>query len=172
MYAGRIARDREIETLIAAAEQVPDLDVTVVGPSDPYYLAALQPGRVRISGPLDVPGVDRLLRSAGIAAVTHSDRWLNHRLAMPNKLFHAVRAGVPVVATDVGELGRIVRTYGLGVLYRPGDAASMVAAIHDVHARYSEFVDAVAAAGDELSWEEDARRLNDVYTTIEAGGTV
>ncbi len=42
----------------------------------------------------------------GLALVTHSDRWVNHRLALPNKLFHAVRAGVPVVATDVGELAR------------------------------------------------------------------
>lgn len=98
--------------------------------------------------------------------VTHSDQWENHRLALPNKLFHAVRAGVPVVATDVGELAKMVRRHGLGTLYRPGDAASLVDAVERAVADYPGLCEAVRAAAPELSWEADAARLLALYERL------
>ena len=85
---------------------------------------------------------------------------------MPNKLFHAVRAGVPVVATDVQELRRVVEQHKLGVLYRAGDAGSLAAALREVAANYSVYAENVAAAAPELSWERDARVLTGIYAGL------
>lgn len=162
VYAGRIAPYRELE-VIARASRSTSLPITLIGPADAQFLARFDPGRATVEGSLPADEVDAVLAKAGLALVTHSDQWLNHRLALPNKLFHAVRAGVPVVATDVGELARAVREHDLGELYRPGDAADMVRAIERAISRYDELQTRVRDAAGALSWDTDGEVLRASY---------
>lgn len=166
VYAGRIAPYRELD-VIARASRSTNLPITLIGPADAQFLSRFNPGRARIQDSRPPDEVDAVLAAAGLSLVTHSDRWENHRLALPNKLFHAVRAGVPVIATDVGELARIVRHYDLGELYRPGDADDMVRAIERAVGRYAELQSRVRAAAAPLSWEADGRALVDAYATLQ-----
>ncbi|MBD3784466.1 MAG: glycosyltransferase [Micrococcales bacterium] len=165
VYAGRLAADRELEVISAASRDLPG-EVVLRGPADAEWLGRFDPGAARVepAAPLEV--VDHELLSAGVALVTHSDRWPNHRLAMPNKLFHAVSLGVPVLATDVGELGKAVRRYGLGTTYRPGDAEDLVRAGRELVATHAAVAARVAAARSELSWDADAGRLAGVYARL------
>ena len=107
--------------------------------------------------------MDEVYRRGGAAAVTLAAGSANHELALPNKLFHAVRAGVPVVAADLPEIRRTVLRYGFGELYRPGDATSLAAATLRVARRLPELTAAARAARAELSWEHDAAVLVEVY---------
>ena len=166
VYAGRIAPFRELEAIAAASEKVKPLRIVIAGPADDTYLGAFDPKAAELLGARPVDEVDALLRELGIALITHSDRWQNHRLAMPNKLFHAVRAGVPMVATDVQELRRVVEQHKLGALYRAGDAESLATALREVVANYASYAANVAAAVPELSWERDAQVLTDLYAGL------
>lgn len=165
VYAGRVAAFRELETISAASADVA-LPITVVGPADETFLSSFDRGRIDVVPVLPLAGASELIVSAGLSLVTHSDKWENHRLAMPNKLFHAVSLGVPVVATDVGELARMVRKHNLGTLYAPGDAGSLIRAVGEAVAGYEKFRVAVEAARGELSWSTDAARLLDVYAKL------
>lgn len=165
VYAGRLAAYRELETVAEASRDL-DLPITLLGPADDTWLSGFDPGAAQVRAAESVERVDHLLADAGLALVTHSDRWENHRLALPNKLFHAVHAGVPVVATDVGELAKVVREYGLGTLYRPGDAADLVRAVRAAVADYAVLRRAVAVARRELSWSADGERLVAVYDRL------
>lgn len=169
VYAGRLAAYRELET-IASASRTPDLPlpVTLMGPADQSWLARFDAGAASVEEPVPTAEVTRRLTEAGLVLVTHSDRWDNHRLAMPNKLFHAVHAGVPVVATDVGELAKTVRTHGLGTLYRAGDAADLARAVTEAIARYPALTSQVTEAATELSWGRDRVRLLEVYRSLTA----
>jgi glycosyltransferase involved in cell wall biosynthesis len=171
VYAGRLAPFRELEA-IAAASRLTDLPITLVGPADETWLARFDPGLAVVRPALPVDAVDGLLTAAGLALVTHSDKWANHRLAMPNKLFHAVRAGVPVVATDVGELAALVRRHDVGELYRPGDGADLARAIIRARGRYPALVAAVHRATPELSWQSDAAALVGLYQRLAVPGPV
>jgi len=162
VYAGRLAPYRELEVIAAASHSL-DLPVTLIGPADRSWLARFEPGVATVRSPTSIEDVDRVLAEAGIALVTHSDRWPNHRLALPNKLFHAVRVGVPVVATDVGELAKTVRQYGLGRLYRPGDHHDLVQAVRSAIADYPVLRTSVAAAIPALTWQSDKAVLLEVY---------
>ncbi len=168
IYAGRLAAYRELEVIAAASHRL-DLPVTLIGPSDDTWLNRFDPGRAQVRPPCPPQEVDALLGAAGLVLVTHSDQWENHRLALPNKLFHAVRAGVPVVATDVGELAKVVRAHGLGTLYPPGDADGLVDAVHRALADYPRWCRAVRAAAPSLSWETDAAALLRVYDALAVG---
>jgi glycogen(starch) synthase len=165
VYAGRMAPYRELE-VIAAASCATELPITLIGPADAQFLERFDRGRARVRDSLPADEVDAVLADAGLALVTHSDRWVNHRLALPNKLFHAVRAGVPVVATDVGELAVMVRRYDLGELYPPGDAAGMVRAIERAVGRYDELQDRVLEAAGPLSWDTDSAVLQALYSDL------
>lgn len=166
VYAGRLAPYRELE-VIARASHETVLPITLIGPADAQFMTRFDPGRARVEGSRPADDVDALLADAGLALVTHSDKWVNHRLALPNKLFHAVRAGVPVVATDVGELAAAVRKHDLGELYRPGDATDLVRAIERAVARYGELQRNVRAAAEPLSWDADGRVLVDAYAGLQ-----
>lgn len=167
VYGGRLAADRELE-VIAAASRHTALPVTLVGPGDDEWLRGFRAERCTVLPAESIPALDARLLAAGAALVTHSDRWPNHRLAMPNKLFHAVSLGLPVVATDVGELGALVRAHEVGTLYRPGDADGLVQAIADLTADYPRFAAKARAARAALSWERDAHTLRGVYATMRA----
>lgn len=168
VYAGRLAPFRELE-VIAQASYSTDLPITMIGPADAQFVARFNPGRATLKDSRPADEVDAVLAAAGLALVTHSDRWVNHRLALPNKLFHAVRAGVPVVATDVGELARAVREHDLGELYRPGDADDLVRAIERAVARYADLQANVRAAAGPLSWDADGRALVGAYAGLRPG---
>lgn len=161
VYAGRLAADRELEVIAAASRDLP-LPVVLQGPADEHWLRGFDPGTCEVRAAVGVSEVDAALRRAGVALVTHSDRWENHRLAMPNKLFHAVSVGVPVVATDVGELGAMVREHRLGTLYRPGDPQDLARAVREVVRDHAEHVQSVRSAAT-LSWSHDAAVLLDLY---------
>jgi len=167
VYAGRLAPYRELE-VIARASELTDLPITLIGPADAQFVSRFDPGRARVEGALPADEVDAVLAAAGLALVTHSDQWVNHRLALPNKLFHAVRAGVPVVATDVGELALMVREHDLGELYRPGDSEDLVRAIDRAVARYSELRANVRKAAGPLSWDTDSDALVEAYARLPA----
>lgn len=168
VYAGRLARDRELET-VAAASRLTSLPLTLMGPADESWLSGFDAGEVSVLPAGSLEDVDARLVAAGIALVTHSDSWDNHRLALPNKLFHALSLGVPVVATEVGELAKAVRAYDCGVLYRPGDAAGLAAAIETIRDRHEHFVGQARAAREDAGWSRDKEVLLDVYAGVLSG---
>lgn len=169
VYAGRIGPGRDLETVLAAAGELKPLQTVLVGPADGGYLATLDTAGADVLDTLPLDDAVTLLATSGIALVTLSGKWLNNRIGMPNKLFMAVRAGVPVVASDLPALRRIVTEHGIGRLYRPGDAASLVSAVREVQASYAELTAAVVRARTDLSWERDALALQAVYARLPGG---
>jgi glycosyltransferase involved in cell wall biosynthesis len=167
VYAGRIGAARDIETLLSATGSLM-LDTVLMGNADREFLPSLRlsGATVRIEPARPVDEVDAVLREVGISVVTLTDSCENHRLALPNKVFHAVRAGVPVVAADLPELRRLVTKYGIGALYRPGDAESMLRALEQVANHYPELCANVARARAELNWDQDSKELVRVYEAL------
>jgi glycogen(starch) synthase len=159
VYAGRIGAGRDLDTAFAA-ELPPDLTLTLAGPIQPGYAI---PGTAAYAGIAAVDDIPDLLVSVGLALVPLEDTCLNHSLALPNKLFQAVASGVPVVASDLPALRRVVDTYGIGTLYRPGDAESLEDAVREAIDNYGELRANVLKSQNELSWAVDAERLRAVY---------
>ena len=70
---------------------------------------------------------------ASLGAIPYENVGLNHLYCTPNKLWEYPMAGVPILATDLVELGRSLRSNGIGVLLpREFDAADVVRAVNDI----------------------------------------
>ena len=166
-YVGRIDGQRELETVVAAARLLPDLPVFLIGPADDSWLgrhlAELDAAHVRVGEALPLEQATTRLREVGLSLVTLTAGHENHLVALPNKLFHAVQAGVPVIASDLPELARAVRAHDIGELYSPGDVAGLVGAVRRAVARYPELVSNVRRARPEMSWRADAVALVGLY---------
>jgi glycogen(starch) synthase len=162
VYAGRISAGRDLAAAFEASFP-PGLPLTLVGPVEAGFSI---PAGIRYEGVMEIDEIPSVLAAHGLALVSLEDTCLNHRLALPNKVFQAVASGVPVVAADLPALGRLVREHGLGTLYRPGDPESLSAAAADAVSRYDELKEQVIIAQRALAWESDARRLRSVYRDL------
>jgi glycosyltransferase involved in cell wall biosynthesis len=131
-FAGRITRQKALETGLAALERVAGVDLLVAGDGpdlDGVQRAASErglDGRVRFLGPLDREGVLTVFRAADVALLTST--WEN----FPHTVVEALAVGTPVVATSVGGVPEVVRDGENGLLAAPGDVDAIATAIRRV----------------------------------------
>lgn len=107
--------------------------------STPWRLVAMGPGpladalargpggRCTVIDPVPAPEVVGAIADADLSAVLIEPICESYRLCMPNKLFESLSAGVPVIASDLPELGDFVREHGVGTLVAPGSGARAIA---------------------------------------------
>ncbi|MGZ0149353.1 glycosyltransferase [Kribbella sp. WER1] len=164
LYAGRVGAGRDLSTVVAAARELAPFRTVLMGSVDPNYRLDLGP--VETVPERSIDEVDDTLRTYGISLVTLTNTCENHRLALPNKLFHAVRAGVPVVAADLPELRAVVTENTLGTLYEPGNAHSLTTAVRTLIENYPTYTEGVRTAAKTLNWEHDTTTLLDAYAEL------
>jgi glycosyltransferase involved in cell wall biosynthesis len=167
LYHGYVFAHRGIEGLFDAIALVPRAVLVVMGfgpPFDEYRArAGALPHADRVHVIPGVPPRDLLpwVASADVVAVTIEGSTLNHRLAAPNKLFEALSAGVPVVASDFPAMAPIIRDSGAGLLCDPSNPADIARAIRSIidappHEQEAFRARALAAARDTYNWERQA----------------
>jgi len=184
LYHGGFSKHRGLEELVAAAA-LPILDGTHVvflgygsQAAELRALAAASPvaDRVHVLSAVSPDVLIDWVRDADVAVMPIQDSTLNHRLSTPNKLFEALAAGVPIVASDLPELRRIVMedpAGPLGVLCDPTDPASIAASIADLLGRPMDERAALrerclGAARDRWNWETESARLVELYADLAA----
>jgi glycosyltransferase involved in cell wall biosynthesis len=85
---------------------------------------------------------------------------------LPNKIFDYIQAGVPVVATAIPEVKKIVEQYECGIcLYdvSPLTLSATITALINDKARYGMYKDNTQNAAKELCWEKEEEVLMAVY---------
>ncbi|MFD7153765.1 glycosyltransferase [Kribbella sp. NPDC059898] len=164
LYAGRVGAGRDLSTVVGAARELAPFRTVLMGSVDPNYRLDLGP--VETVPERSIDEVDETLRTYGISLVTLTNTCENHRLALPNKLFHAVRAGVPVVAADLPELRAVVTEHNLGTLYEPGNPHSLAAAVRTLIDNYPTYTEGTRTAAKTLNWEQDATTLVNAYAEL------
>jgi glycosyltransferase involved in cell wall biosynthesis len=85
---------------------------------------------------------------------------------LPNKIFDYIQAGVPVVATAIPEVKKIIEQYECGIcLYdvSPLTLSTTITALMDDKKRYETCKDNTQNAAKELCWEKEEKVLMAVY---------
>ena len=177
VYQGGFSRDRGIEQLIAAIPDVPGATLVLLGYGtlqaelERVVADPATGGRVRILAAVPPTELLDWIASADVVAMLIQPTTLNHRLTTPNKLFEALAAGVPVVASDLPGMAPIVRETGCGILVDPTDPAAIAAALRDVLATPADEMSAwrarcAAAARDRYNWERQMDGLLAEYSRL------
>jgi glycosyltransferase involved in cell wall biosynthesis len=166
LYLGGIQQLRGLDVMIRAIAERDDLALVMMGPGSPGYrdeLTALATqlgvaGRIGFLPPVPPPEIRRFALGADVGVVMHQGVSLSYRHALPNKLFDYLHAGLPVVVSDLPEVGAVVTGNRVGATCDPADPASIAAAIDRVTAD-PELRRNVEAAAPRYTWEREAEKL-------------
>ena len=98
------------------------------------------------------------------------DTNLNYRFSLPNKLFDFIQAGVPIIASHLTEIEKIIRQYDLGLFIEDHDPKTIAATIREglsdadrVEVRKAN----LARAAEDLCWENEEQKLLEIYRHYE-----
>jgi glycosyltransferase involved in cell wall biosynthesis len=194
LYHGAFSRYRGLEQLVEAIRQ-PGLETVhaaflgygaLRGSLDELAAAPGLSGRVHVLPPVPPDQVIDWVAGADVAVMAIQPSTLNHVLSTPNKLFEALAAGVPVVASDFPAIREIVlgnppgttRSAGdglvgsdLGVLCDPTDPEAIARGIARMLAlspadRAALRARCRGAAESRWNWERESAALVDLYAGL------
>lgn len=177
LHQGAVAADRGGETLLRALRLLPDAHLLFLG-AQGHYAQRLRDfagecgvaGRTHFLPPAPAPALLSYTAQADIGVSLLEDSCENHRLALPNKLFEYVAAGLPVVVADLPEAAKLVREHGIGWCADPADPESVARALRRALAQQDdpELGRRLHRAAAKLCWEQEKQRLLAVYDDLAA----
>ena len=181
LHQGAPAPDRGGEELIQALTAVPHAHLAFLGSSpftgfrDRLRELAVSAGvasRVHFLPSVPLSELLDWTADADVGVSMLQDTCENHRLALPNKLFEYLVAGVPVVVSDLPEVARLVREEKVGWTVPPADTAGIADALREALAgvRDGTRSEHVRAVGARYTWAAERRRLEAVYSHCPVGG--
>lgn len=174
VYVGAVKPGRGVERLLPAMAASTDWELALVGGGRSEHLTDLL-ARAREWGVADrihcLPAVPartlpRYLATADAGIHPMEPTCLNHELALPNKLFDYVFAGLPVAVSSLREMKRFVEQHDLGVVFDPSDPASIADAAERAIALRAAFTGMRRPSPDFISryaWDAQARTLTKAY---------
>ena len=171
LYAGKVNVGRGVDWAIDALEWLPGCRLVVAGDGDlleamkAYAAEKAWADRVVFTGRLMPEEMAALEAKADVGLVMLEDKGLSYHYALPNRVGAFVQAGVPMVVSDLPEMARVVRTYGvgevideLGVKSYELRVKALAEAVERVLAREWKDED-FAAAREDMDWNKEKQKL-------------
>ena len=174
-YVGRVHPARGTSLLVEALATLdPRFHLAIVGMrasrADDALLAEARAAgvadRVHLLPPVPGDDVPALLRGADVVVLPGAPSCRSYELAMPNKLFEAVQAGVAIAVSDRRpSMAAFVAAHGLGAAYDVLDPSSLARAIEAAQAARPDPQE-LADLQRRYSWEAQELVLADVYRAV------
>lgn len=176
VYAGGVSPERGIATLVKALPLIPEVHCAIVtnapaseSVQDLLDLAAEQgcADRIHIVPYVPQDEVINYLRTADIGVHTIL-RSGNAEVALPNKLFEYLQAGVPMAVTEMPMMTELIRKHGWGEVFAPGDHKQLAAALKQLLADPEPYRRRLAdpTVRAEYCWERQAETLIATYDRL------
>lgn len=119
LFVGRLSAEKGIDTLVAASRMVEAASIQVAGTGPEAELLNAVPN-IRALGALTGDQVREAM--AGAMALVLPSIWYEN---FPRTLVEAFGCGLPVIASRIGALEELVEDRVTGLLFEPGDQASL-----------------------------------------------
>ena len=162
LHQGKMQKDRGCILLAAAMQHVERAVLVFLGdgpvaPRVQEEVERLGLGqRVLFRAPVPPAELHSYTCSADIGVTLLEDTCLNHRFALPNKLFEYLMAGLPVLASDLPESGGLVEDYGVGRTVNPElpvEIGRVLQEMINAPAKLNEWSEATHAVFETFNWE-------------------
>ena len=162
---------RGAEELVEAMALLPDCCLVIIGGGD--VLPRLQQqvaehalDNVRFLSRMPYVRMMAYTQCAELGFSLDKDTNLNYRFSLPNKLFDYIQAGVPVIASRLPEIAKIITHYDIGLFvenHRPETIAQTVRNALADPDRYLRWKSHLQQAAQDLCWEKESEKLLAIY---------
>jgi glycosyltransferase involved in cell wall biosynthesis len=177
LYQGQLMSQRGIEQSMQAILELPDAALVLLGfgiwEEHLRDLAAAPPfaGRVFVLPAVTPEELLAWTASADVMVMPIQPTSTNHEFTTPQKLWEAIAAGVPVVASDLPGMAEIIGSEGIGALCDPTSPSSIAEAIRSLVGQPPEERAAlrrhVLEVGHErYTWERQSETLFELYGSL------
>jgi glycosyltransferase involved in cell wall biosynthesis len=175
MQGAGINVDRGAEEVVLAMQYIDFALLLIIGSGDVIEKLKLMvkennlDSRVKFLNRMPYDQLMDYTRAADAGLTLDKDTNINYRLSLPNKLFDYIHAGIPVLASYVPEVKKIVEKYDIGVIIESHDPKHLAEKITFMFAderRYAAWKDNLMVAARQLSWSVEEKKLLDLTYEI------
>jgi glycosyltransferase involved in cell wall biosynthesis len=172
LYQGMLQEGRGLEASVEALALVPGLHLAVIGDGplrEPLRRRAAALGcgeRLHLLGEVPFRDLAGLTPGALVGLAPFQPLSPSYLYSLPGTPFEYVQAGVPVLATDLPEIRRVVEEYGVGWCVPGFSAEALAMRLRDLladPARREALRPGLERARRELCWEEEERIYLSLY---------
>ena len=169
LHLGLMKAHRGGETLVQAMEHAPEADLVFLG-SGPAQSSleslSIELGlrdRVHFMDPVPPDAIRATIRTADIGVTLLEGNCLNHRYALPNKLFDYIHAGLPVLASDLDETKRVFDQFSIGCTTQADNPIEVGKTLRDMLNRLPDrpWDEGLRTAAETFVWESASQRFLD-----------
>jgi glycosyltransferase involved in cell wall biosynthesis len=175
LYQGAVNKGRGIEEAIVAMHHIDNARLVIIGNGDLYdkckQLATDEKltDKVFFTGRVPFQQLAKMTRYAAVGLSLEKDIGLNYRYALPNKLFDYIHSHVPVIASSLPEIKRVVETYKTGISIEETTPIQVSNAINYL-LRNKNLIEEIKSncqkAKAELNWENEEKTIKKLYNKL------
>ena len=178
MSHGAIIRARGIPALIRAASRYSDIGLVLMGmQEDRTFIKELQQlaekcglgGRILFCPAVSQQHLAEYVGAADLEVMMIEPVVQSYYYALPNKFFESIQAEVPVIASDLPEMRRIVDQYHIGLCCKPNDVEELCRCIDKLREDavfYARCKENLKIAKQDLCWEKERNVLEQAFATL------
>jgi glycosyltransferase involved in cell wall biosynthesis len=172
LYQGNLSPGRGIRVLLDVFDKIMGAGRAIVfmGYGDlekEIQARAKNSGSIYYHDAVSADQIPQFTSSADIGISTIENTCLSYYYCLPNKLFEYLMAEIPVIVSNLPEMGKLVREYGLGVVANENSVAGINQALDDMD-RFDRaaFFKAIGPFKSRYNWEAQEETLVSVYANI------
>jgi len=176
VYTGSLTINRGLELVVEALTRLPEFHFATVGPWAAQtkvaveQLAAEQGVATRVHLHPAVPPqvlID-FISGADIAVIPIQDACLSYHYCMPNKLFEAAFAGLPIVASNLPDVAKFIADNEIGAVFDTTDVDALTTAISRVYAARADYYadEKIERLRNAYAFEQESRGLLASYRML------
>jgi len=178
LHLGQLRRARGCETLVRSMKSVEAARLVFLGYGpEKENLQSLSEklglsDRIIFLHPVPPDEVLDYASGATVGVTLLQDTCLNHRYALPNKLFDYLTAGIPVLASDLPEIRALVQGYNVGKIVDPKDPEAVASVLNFMIGNGSEgeiWSRNAERLCETFNWENASQRFVATFRQIIAG---
>ncbi len=172
LYQGALNIGRGIESVINIMDRINDAVFIIAGKGEIeeklhklVETKQLQ-SKVIFTGLIPLEQLNNLTKQANIGLVLQEDISLSYRYVLPNRIFDFIKAGVPIIASNLPEISQIVENEEIGMLVNNFEEEILLDSINQLLYNsdlIKKFQNNIKKCSYKYCWEKQEEKLEKIY---------
>ncbi len=170
LYQGAINMSRGIDKMIEAFKYINNCQFWIAGegPKKKEYEQMVKDldltNQIHFLGNIPPKTLKTITPLADVGMSMEEDLGLSYRYALPNKLFDFIQAGVPILATNLPEIKKMIEEYKVGKVIDNHEPKHLAKKLQEIlNEGKNCYQENLANAANELCWENEEHKLKEIF---------